>query len=113
MKMWRSVILISAVTLLALTASTSGALAQTAGHGGGGGGGGGGSSLTITALSPDTTTPFSNTQDFIYIQLSGNAPSGGTVVTPTSSNQSVMPIPASVTVAAGSASGRWSSPRAM
>ena len=104
MKMWRSVILISAVTLLALTASTSGAVAQTAGHGGHGGGGG--SSLTITALSPDTTTPFSNTQDFIYIQLSGNAPSGGTVVSLTSSNQSVMPIPASVTVAAGSSVGQ-------
>jgi hypothetical protein len=106
MKMRRSVILISAGTLLALTASTSGALAQTAGHGGGGGGGGGGSSLTITALSPDTTTPYSNTQDFIYIQLSGNAPAGGTVVSLTSSNQSAMPIPASVTVAAGSSVGQ-------
>jgi hypothetical protein len=33
------VVLASAVTLLALTASTSGALAQPASHGGGGGGG--------------------------------------------------------------------------
>ena len=104
MKMRRSVILISAVTLLALSTGASSALASPAF---------GGSSLTITALSPDTTTPYSNTQDFIYIQLSGNAPTGGTVVSLTSSNQSAMPIPASVTVAAGSAWGRWSSPRAM
>lgn len=57
--------------------------------------------MTITALSPDTITPYSNTQDFIYIQLSGNAPSGGVTINTSSSNQSVMPIPASVTVAAG------------
>jgi hypothetical protein len=66
----------------------------------------GGSSLTITALSPDTTTPYSNTQDFIYIQLSGNAPSGGTVISLSSSNQSAMPIPAPATVAAGSSQGQ-------
>jgi hypothetical protein len=62
--------------------------------------------LTITALSPDTTTPYSGTQDSIYIQLSGNAPFGGTVVTTTSSNQSVMPVPASVTVPAGGSVGQ-------
>ena len=72
MKMWRSVILISAVPLLALSTAAPSALAQSAF---------GRSSLTITALSPDTTMPYSGTQDSIYIQLSGNAPSGGTVVT--------------------------------
>jgi trimeric autotransporter adhesin len=97
MKMRRSVILISAVTLLALGTGAPPALASPAF---------GGSSLTINGLSPDTTTPYSGTQDFIYITLSGNAPSGGTVVTTSSSNQSVMPIPASVTVPAGSDSGQ-------
>jgi hypothetical protein len=97
MKIWRLVMFVSAVTLLTLGTSAPAAFAALA-HGG--------SSLTITALSPDTTTPYSNTQDFIYVQLSGNAPSGGTVVTTTSSDQSVMPIPASVTVAAGSDSGQ-------
>jgi len=66
----------------------------------------GGPGLTITALSPDTTTSYSGTQDSIYIQLSGNAPSGGTVVTTTSSDQSAMPVPASITVAAGSSVGQ-------
>ena len=97
MKMRRSVVLVSAVTLLALSSGAPSALARPAS---------GGSSLTITALSPDTTTPFSNTQDTIDIQLSGNAPSGGTVVTTTSSNQSAMPVPASVIVAAGSSVGQ-------
>jgi hypothetical protein len=68
----RLVMVLPAVTLLALNTGAPAALAQPAF---------GGSSLTITALSPDTTTPYSGTQDFIYIQLSGNAPSGGSVVT--------------------------------
>ena len=62
--------------------------------------------MTITALNPDTTTPYSGTQDTIYIQLSGNASFGGVVVTTTSSNQPAMPVPASVTVAAGSSVGQ-------
>jgi len=93
----RPVIVVAALTLLTLSAGVPGAVAQSA-HGG--------SSLTITALSPDTTTPYSGTQDFIYIQLSGNAPSGGVTINTSSSNQSVMPIPASVTVAAGSDQGQ-------
>lgn len=97
MSIRRPVIVVAALSLLALSAGAWAAVARPAF---------GGSSLTITALSPDTTTPFSNTQDFIYIQLSGNAPSGGTVVSLTSSNQSAMPIPASVTVAAGSSVGQ-------
>jgi Putative Ig domain len=97
MNIRRLVIVVAALTLLALGAGAPGAVAQPA-HGG--------SSLTITALSPDTTTPYSNTQDFIYIQLSGNAPSGGVTINTGSSNQSVMPIPASVTVAAGSDQGQ-------
>jgi len=103
MRISRLVIATSAVTLLALSIGAPAALAH---GGGGGGGGGGGSSLAINALSPDTTTPYSGTQDFIYVDLTGNAPSGGTVVALSSSNQSVMPIPASVTVAAGSDSGQ-------
>jgi hypothetical protein len=66
----------------------------------------GGSRLAVTALSPDTTAHYSGTQDFIYIQLSGNAPSGGTAVNLASSNQAVMPVPPSVTVAAGSSVGQ-------
>ena len=97
MKIRRSAMLVLAVTLLALSVGAPPALAMPSF---------GGSGLTITALSPDTTTPYSGTQDFIYLQLSGNAPSGGTVVTTTSSNQSVMPISASVTVPAGSDSGQ-------
>jgi Putative Ig domain len=97
MKIRRPVMLVLAVTLLALGAGAPPALAQP---------GFGGSGLTITALSPDTTTPYSGTQDSIYIQLSGNAPSGGTVVTTTSSNQSAVPVPSSVTVTAGSSVGQ-------
>ena len=67
----RLIIVVAALTLLALGAGVPRAVAQPTFGG----------SLTITALSPDTTTPYSGTQDFIYIQLSGNAPSGGTVVT--------------------------------
>jgi Putative Ig domain len=92
----RLIILVAALTLLALGAGVPGAVAQPAFGG----------SLTIVGVSPDTTTPFSGTQDFIYITLSGNAPSGGVTVNTSSSNQSVMPIPASVTVAAGSDSGQ-------
>ena len=97
MNIRRSVIVVAALTLLALGGGAPAAVAQPAF---------GGSSLTITALSPDTTTPYSSTQDFIYIQLSGNAPSGGTVINLTSSNQSAMPLPASITVAAGSSVGQ-------
>lgn len=97
MSIRRTVIGVAALALLALSAGAPPALAQTSF---------GGSSLTITALSPDTTTPYSGTQDTIYIQLSGNAPSGGTVVTTTSSNQSVMPVPASVSVPAGGSVGQ-------
>ena len=96
----RVLVVASAVTLLVLAGGAPAALAQPAApsHGGSG--------LTITALSPDTTTPYSGTQDFIYIQLSGNVPSGGVTISTSSSNQSVMPIPASVTVAAGSDQGQ-------
>src|ERR1700747_2990329 len=97
MKMWRPVMRVLPAPLLALGAGAPPALAQP---------GFGGSGLTITALSPDTTTPYSGTQDSIYLQLSGNAPSGGTVVTTTSSNQSVMPVPSSITVPAGSSVGQ-------
>ena len=97
MSIRRTVIGVAALALLALSAGAPPALAQTSF---------GGSSLTITALSPDTTTPYSGTQDTIYIQLSGNAPSGGTVVTTSSSNQSVMPVPASVSVPAGGSVGQ-------
>jgi Putative Ig domain len=97
MNIRRPVIGVAALTLLALSAGAPPAAAQTSFSG---------SSLTITALSPDSTTPYSGTQDTIYIQLSGNAPFGGTVVTTTSSNQSVMPVPPSVTVAAGSSVGQ-------
>ena len=97
MKIRRLVIAVPVLALLAPGAGASPALAQHAS---------GGSSLTITALSPDTTTPYSGTQDTIYIQLSGNAPSGGVAVMTTSSNQSAMPVPASVTVAAGSSVGQ-------
>src|ERR1051326_2636558 len=97
MKIWRLVMLVPAVTLLALSAGAPPALAQP---------GFGGSGLTISALSPDTTTPYSGTQDSIYIQLGGNAPSGGTVVTTTSSNQSAVPVPSSITVPAGSSVGQ-------
>ena len=97
MSIRRTVILVGALTLLALSVGAPTAVAQPTF---------GGSALTITALSPDTTTPYSGTQDTIYIQLSGNAPFGGVVVTTTSSNQSVMPVPASVTVAAGSSVGQ-------
>jgi Putative Ig domain len=103
MKIRRVLVLVPVVMVLLLAAGTSGALARAVpSHGGGGGGG----SLTILALSPDTTTPFSSTQDFIYIQLSGNAPSGGVTINTSSSNQSVMPILSSVTVAAGSDQGQ-------
>jgi hypothetical protein len=93
----RPVTAVAVLAVLALSAGAQGAVAQPAF---------GGSGLTITALSPDTTTPFSGTQDFIYVQLSGNAPSGGVTISTSSSNQSVMPIPASVTVAAGSDQGQ-------
>jgi hypothetical protein len=108
MRIRRVLVLVPVVTVLLLAAGTAGALARAVpSHGGGGGGGGGGgSSLTLNALSPDTTTPYSNTQDFIYVYLTGNAPSGGIVVNLSSSNQAVMPIPASVTVAAGSDAGQ-------
>jgi len=97
MKIWLRVMLVLGVTLLALGTAAPAALAMPSVSGSG---------LTITALSPDTTTPGSNTQDTIYIQLSGNAPSGGTVVTTASSNQSVMPVPSSVTVPAGGTVGQ-------
>jgi len=97
MKICRPVMLAVGVSLLALGIAAPPVLAMPGVSGPG---------WTITALSPDTTTPDSNTQDTIYIQLSGNAPSGGTVVTTTSSNQSVMPVPASVTVPAGSSVGQ-------
>jgi Putative Ig domain len=96
MSIRRLVIVVAALTLLALSAGAPGAVAAPAFGG----------SLTIVGVSPDTTTPFSGTQDFIYITLSGNAPSGGVTVNTSSSNQSVMPIPASVPVAAGSDSGQ-------
>ena len=92
----RLIIVVAALTLLALGAGVPRAVAQPTFGG----------SLTIIAVSPDTTTPFSGTQDFIYITLSGNAPSGGVTVNTSSSNQSVMPISASVTVPAGSDSGQ-------
>jgi len=97
MKIRLPAMLVLAVALLALGAGAPPALAQP---------GFGGSGLTVTALSPDTTTPYSGTQDSIYIQLSGNAPSGGTVVTTTSSNQSAVPVLSSVTVTAGSSVGQ-------
>jgi hypothetical protein len=97
MKIWRPVMLVLGVTLLALGSAAPPVLAMPSFSGPG---------LTITALSPDTTTPDSNTQDTIYIQLSGNAPSGGTVVTTTSSNRSVMPVASSVTVSAGGSVGQ-------
>jgi hypothetical protein len=89
--------LVVGVTLLALSTGAPPAVAMPSLSGSG---------LTITALNPDTTTPDGNTQDTIYIQLSGNAPSGGTVVTTTSSNQSVLPVPPSVTVPAGGSVGQ-------
>ena len=92
----RLIIVVAALTLLALGAGVPRAVAKPTFGG----------SLTIIAVSPDTTTPFSGTQDFIYITLSGNAPSGGVTVNTSSSNQSVMPISASATVPAASDSGQ-------
>ncbi len=94
MNIRRVIVLLSVVPLAVLGAGSASAGISPA-HGGGG------SSLTISSLSPDTTTPDSNTQDFVYVFLSGNAPSGGAVIDLTSSNQSAMPLPASVTVGSG------------
>ncbi|HEY3161196.1 MAG TPA: hypothetical protein VGJ78_19660 [Vicinamibacterales bacterium] len=59
-------------------------------------------SLSTLSLSPTTVTGGTSSQG--TVTLSGPAPSGGSVVTLSSSNTAVATVPASVTVAAGSTS---------
>jgi Putative Ig domain len=61
----------------------------------------GGSSVTVTSLSPQTTTPAAGSTAGIVVNLSGDAPKGGSVVTMTSSNSTDLSVPATVTVPAG------------
>ena len=55
----------------------------------------------VASVSFTRTAPFSGDDELGQVQLTGAAPPGGALVTLTSSNPSAMPVPASVTVAAG------------
>jgi hypothetical protein len=57
----------------------------------------------VASLSFSRPDPFSGEDEFGDVQLTAAAPSGGAVVRLTSSNASVVPVPASVTVPAGKA----------
>ena len=61
--------------------------------------------LSTLSLSPTTVTGGTSSQG--TVTLSGPAPSGGSVVTLSSSNTAVATVPASMTVAAGSSSGTF------
>ena len=57
--------------------------------------------MTVESLNPGTTTPAAGSTGQMSVELSADAPSGGSVVTFASSNSSDLSVPASVTVAAG------------
>ena len=94
----RRVIVLLSVVPLALLGAGSASAGISPAHGGGGGGG---SSVTVESLNPGTTTPAAGSTGQMSVELSADAPSGGSVVTLASSNSSALSVPASVTVPAG------------
>ncbi len=65
---------------------------------------GGGSNPTVTAIGADNNAPPPNGSGTATVLLSANAPSGGSLVTLTSSNPGALALPASVRVAQGASS---------
>jgi len=80
-------------------------LAQMAAFRANTGGGGGGPSLVSIACTPSSLIAGSTTT--CAVGLNQNAPAGGTTVSLSSSNTTALPVPASVTVPAGSLSGSF------
>src|SRR5206468_1795758 len=72
-----------------------------------GGGGGGGPALSSIACSPSSLSSGSSTT--CTVTLNQNAPTNGTTVALSSNNPSALPVPASVTVPANSASTTFTS----
>jgi len=62
----------------------------------------------VASISLAHTSPFSGDQETGSVQLTSAAPSGGAAVSLTSSNPSAVPVPASVTVPAGTAFAQFS-----